>query len=1023
MILRVFLSVAALVLSAGLAAAQTSATLVGRTVDANGVALPGVTLTATNTETGASRTISSDDDGRFLFAALPVGDYTIRGEINGFRPLVRSGLRLTVAQQASITLTLQVGATDEITVVGGASLVNTRSAELSYLVDQRTIEQIPINGRNYTDLMALQPGVNPFAHRDNGSVVAHGLAMSVNGQDPRANVYLLDGTLLNDFTNGPAGSAAGTALGMETVREFRVESNVYSAEFGRNLGGQINAITKSGSNRLAGSAFEYHRNEAFDARNYFDVGAKEPFTRNQFGGTIGGPIRRDRVFFFAGYEGLRETLGRTVLTTVPDDNARLGLLPTGAVAIDPGTQPFLDEFPRANGENLGGGLARFTFPFDQRLDQNFGQLRMDAVMPNGAQLFGRYTFDDTDQRLPTDFPQFPRNFISRNQFFTAEYRQTLSGMMIHAVRVGYSRTRVGQNVDNDLSQPLPVFVPGREFIGAIDIGGIPRFGTQTSANLRLRQDVTSLQYDLTRSSGRHLLKVGGLVERYEDDEFNPTFSLGIYRFADLQAFLRNQAESFIGLTPEGDTNRRWEWTLYGVYLQDDISLSPDVTLNAGLRYEGTTMPRDPRDINMPDLLAPAPTVGPLYDNPGGQFSPRLGVVWNVLGVNRTVLRGGYGLYFNTNNQQNLIVTVTNPPATPRLVIRNPTFPAPPFEVATGISVRPIQYDVDLPRAHMWNVNIQQELFGDWAVTMGYAGARGMHLWRNSDRNIPEPTVREDGTLFYPAGLLRPNRSFTAIEVKSSDGDSWYSALILDVRKRWSHGVQLQSSYTWSRSEDTTQNSTFFSDSTTATTSAMPEFIQDYNKGLSDFHARHNWVLNFVWQLPRSDTLGAVLNGWQVSGIVRMRSGNPLTPMLQSNWSGSLWMPSLGPGTGPDRPSYAPGRGPDNAVTGNPDQWFDPTAFVLPEARTFGNVGRNELIGPDLRTVDVALSRQFGWSDRGRVDLRVEVFNLLNRANFGPPSLIAFAARTADEAPLPSFGQIRSTVTSARQVQLGVRITF
>jgi len=267
-------------------------------------------------------------------------------------------------------------------------------------------------------------------------------------------------------------------------------------------------------------------------------------------------------------------------------------------------------------------------------------------------------------------------------------------------------------------------------------------------------------------------------------------------------------------------------------------------------------------------------------------------------------------------------------------------------------------------------------------------------------------------------------------VKSSDGDSWYKALIVDVRKRWSQGLQVQSSYTWSRAEDTTQNSTFFSDSTTATTSAMPEFIPDYNKGLSDFHAEHNWILNFVWDLPRAESLtgvsGAFVNGWRISGIVRMRSGSPLTPMLQANRSRSAWSPSLGPGTGPDRPSYAPGRGPGDAVTGDPTRWFDPTAFVLPPAGTFGNVGRNELIGPDLRTVDVAVSRQLNWrklGERGRVDLRLEVFNLFNRANFGPPALIAFAGSLDGESTFPSFGQIRSTVTSSRQVQLGVRVTF
>ena len=1008
------------VLAASPAFAQTGATLAGVVQDSTGAVLAGAQVVARQVATGATRQATSGFDGRFTIAGLPAGNYEVRSDFPGFRPLVRAGISLTVGENAAVILTMEVGATEAVTVTAATSQVNTRSSELSFLVDQRTIAQIPVNGRNYTDLMSLLPGVTPFAHRDNGSVVAHGVAMSVNGQDPRANVYLLDGTLLNDFTNGPAGSAASTALGMDTVQEFRLESNSYSAQFGRNIGGQVNAITKSGSNQFAGSAFEFHRNEAFDARNYFDVGDKPDFMRNQFGGTAGGPLVRDRLFFFAGYEALLETLGRTILTTVPDDNARLGLLPGGVtIPINAAVLPYLNEFPRGNGENLGGGLARYTFPFDQKLDQHFAQLRLDAVLANGAQLFARYTFDDAEQRLPTDFPQFPRSFISRNQFATAEYRQALGQRTFHTVHLGYSRTRVGQNVEANTTQPVSEFAAGRSLMGAIDIGGIPRFGPQLSANLRLRQDVLSLKYDITQSRGRHFLKAGALAEHYVSSEFNPTFSLGVFRFANLAAFLRNTPASFIGLTPNGDVNRRWPFTIYGAYLQDDIQLTPRVTANIGLRFEGSTMPVDEggRDINMPDLLG-APVVGQLYDNPAPTLSPRAGVVWDVRGDGRTSIRSGYGLYYNTNNHQNLIVTVTNPPSTPRVVLTSPTFPVPPFERLTGISVRPIQYDVQLPRVHMWNASVQQEFFTDWVATVSYAGARGTHLWRNSDVNVPAPAMLADGTLFYAAGLLRPNRNYSAIELKSSDGDSWYKALIVEVKKRWSHGLQVQSSYTWSTSEDTTQNSTFFSDSTTATTSAMPEFIEGYNKGLSDFHAEHNWVTNFVWE---------PISGWRLSGIVRLRSGSPLTPFVQTNRSRSLWSPSLGPGTGPDRPSYASGRNASNAVTGNPAQWFDPTAFVLQPIGTFGNVGRNELIGPDLRTVDLALSKMFGLSrigsGRGTVELRAEVFNLLNRANFGPPSLVAFAGSADNEAPLASFGQIRSTITSARQMQLGLRISF
>ena len=1012
------------------ASAQTSATLVGIVQDGQGGRLPGVTVRVRNLETGASRELVTDEEGRFRATTLSAGEYELRASLPSFRTLVQSGLRLTVGESAAVTLTLQIGTVEEVTV-RGTSAVNTQTGELSFLVDERTIEELPVNGRNYTDLLQLQPTVNAFPHRDNGSVVAHGLAMSVNGQNPRTNVFLLDGTLQNDFTNSPAGSAAGTALGMETIREFRLAANSYSAEYGRSAGGQINVITKSGTNLLSGTAFGFHRNDALDARNYFDDTDKPSFRRYQFGGTIGGPLQRDRMFLFIGYEGLYENLGRTIVTTVPDDNARQGILGGTQVAINPAVLPYLLEFPVANGPSLGGGLAQYRFGFDQRLEQNFFQGRFDAVPSAGTQLFVRYTLDDAEQNLPTDYPQFPRAFVSRNQFVTGEYRAALSSRTIASARFGFSGTRIGQTVQANTTQTLSPFVPGQPTMGAIDIGGLPRFGPQLSADLVLEQQVYSGQVDVTQARGSHLLKAGGLVERYAADEYNPTFSRGVFRFASLNAFLSGTTLNFIGLTPQGDVNREWDWTLFGAYVQDDWSVARDVTLNAGLRMEAATIPVDPRDVNMPNLLASEPTVGQLYENPGATFSPRVGGAWNIGGSERTSLRGGYGLYYTINNQQELIVTVTNPPATPRVVIGGaPSFPVPPFERAGGISVRPIQYDIKYPRVHQWNLTLERDLWDGWVGTVGYAGSRGRHIWRNTDINVPQPTIRADGTPFYPAGLTRPNPNFSAIELKSSDGDSWYKALIVEARRQWTRGLQVHSSYTWSKAEDTTQNATFFSDSTTSLVSALPEVIPDYNKGLADFHAEHNWVLSAIWQIPtgfeRGTVASGVFNDWQVASIVRMRSGSPLTVFLQTNRSRSLWAPSLGPGTGPDRPSYAPGRGPDDAVTGNPDAWFDPTAFVLPEPGTLGNVGRNELIGPDLRTTDLSFTKSVPWRGGGRagnVQFRVEIFNLFNRVNFGPPSLVAFSGTAAQEAPLSSFGQIRSTITSARQMQIGARFSF
>ena len=1024
---------AAVPLVAPPAAAQTSATISGTVDDANRSVLPGATVTARNTETGLVRTDVTGAEGRYVIAGLPPGTYELRAELPSFKPHVRRGIDLSVAQALVLNITLEVGGlSEEVTVTGNIPVVNTSSAELSYLIGSDAIEQLPLNGRNYTDLALMQPGVLAYPHRDGGSVVAHGLGMSVNGQDPRSNVYLLDGTLQNDFTNGPAGSAAGTALGTETIREFRVESNAYSAEFGRNAGGQINVLTKSGANTVDGSAYLFHRNDALDARNYFDAGEQPDFRRNQFGGTVGGPIARDRTFFFLGYEALLEGLGRTISTVVPDDNARLGLLPGGPVAISPAVAPYLAEYPRANGPALGQGLATHNFPFNQELDQHFAQGRVDYNLGAGNGLFARYTLDDTDQFLPTDYPQFPRNFISRNQFFTGEYRRVFSVNTLGTARAGYSRTRIGQNVQANTSAGLPPFVPTRESLGAIDIGGLRRFGPQASGNLRLVQNVFALQSDLVHTRGRHVLKAGALAEHYQDNMVNPTFSLGIFSFADLAAFMAARPATFIGLTPEAQFDRYWRFTLFGFYLQDDFQVGPRLTVNAGLRYEFTTLPDEKygRDSALPDLTASAPVVGPLYENPTfTNLSPRLGLAWDPFGDGRTALRGGYGLYFNTNNHQNLIVTVTNPPFTPRPVIVAPTFPTPAFDRAGAISIRPIQYDLDNPRVHIYNVNVQREVWGRAAVTLGYAGSRGRHLLRSGDVNLAPPTATTaEGRPFIAAGTPRVNRAFSTIELKSSDGESWYNALIFEVRRRFHRGVSLQSSYTFSKSEDTTQASTFFSDATNGTTSAMPEFIPGYNRGPSDFDVRHNWVLNFTWAIPtgaaRDGLSRALLGGWQLSGIWTMRSGNPLTVFVTTNRSRSQWNPSRGPGIGQDRPSYAPGYGPGKAVTGQPEAWFDPNAFVLQPAGTFGDTGRGDFRGPNLRTLDLALAKTAGLRGGGaRVEFRLEAFNVLNRVNFGIPELRAFAGTRDNEPVLATFGRISNTVTAARQVQLGVRVGF
>ena len=442
------------------------------------------------------------------------------------------------------------------------------------------------------------------------------------------------------------------------------------------------------------------------------------------------------------------------------------------------------------------------------------------------------------------------------------------------------------------------------------------------------------------------------------------------------------------------------------------------------------MPRDiyGRDSAVPDLLSDTrPTVGQLYQNPTfSNLSPRAGFAWDALGNGRLSVRGGYGLFFNTNNIQHLIVTVTNPPATPRVIVAGSTFPVPNLSAGVANSIRPIQWDIESPRVHVYNLMTEYQLPGDLLLSAGFAGSRGSRLWRSGDWNTATPVRQPDGTLVFPAGApVRKNPNFGVVELKSSDGDSWYNAGLFELRRRFGRGLMLQSSYTFSRNIDTTQASTFFSDATNGTTTAFPEFEGfNYNKGLADYHAKHNWVSNFLWNLPLGQHFLA--KGWQLAGIYSFRSGNPLTVFVQSNRSRSLAQPSLGPGIGFDRVSMAPGFTHQSAIQGDPARWFNPAAFALQPAGQLGNLGRGALIGPNLRAFDLSLMRNFplrAISEQANLQFRFESFNLANRANFGPPALTAFAGAAVQELPLSSLGFIRQTVTSARQLQLALRLSF
>src|SRR2546425_820725 len=474
---RVVLAVALLATPASLAVAQiTSATLSGTIKDETGGVLPGVDVVVKNVDTGLTRSVVTDSNGYFTVPGLAPGKYEARATLQGFATGVQT-IVLEVAQQAAFNLLLKVGTTAEtITVTGESPIVETRTSALSAIVLQKTIEVWPLNGRNYITLATLQPGIVQFTEKTGTAPATRGVQLNINGMGARSNSFLIDGANMRGYAGIATVSAADSTLGVDTIQEFRVVTNSFSADYGRVMGGVINIATKSGTNQLHGSGFEFFRNSKMDARNFFDVGAPPPFTRHQYGGAVGGPVVRNKIFFFGGVERLQEDLGTTVITAVPTSAARAG-------TVNPAVRPYLDHYPLPNGRHLGPGIGQYTYEFTRVTRENFLQGRIDVELSAKDLLFVRHTYDSSRQMSPTttgvigttSFPQFFTNTTGGNHFFTAEEKRTFSPTLLNSARFSASVLTFEQQPANTLTQPLS-FLPEAPFMGTIQVSGMSQLG-------------------------------------------------------------------------------------------------------------------------------------------------------------------------------------------------------------------------------------------------------------------------------------------------------------------------------------------------------------------------------------------------------------------------------------------------------------------------------------------------------------------------------------------------------------------
>ena len=1080
----VFVVVLALVASANSASAQVAATISGRVEDASGAGVGRATVTVKSLETGATRVATTGDTGNFKVLSVSVGAQEVRAEKTGFKTAIRTGINLAVGQEAVVNLRLEVGEfAQEVMVLAEVPLVNTTTAAVSGLVGERQVKDLPLNGRSFDNLITLNPGAINYNLKSPQTSTSNGNTFSVAGRRPMDNIVLLNGI---EYTGSSQlavtpGGVSGDLLGIDAVREFNVLTETYSAEYGKRGGAQVTVVTQSGSNSVHGSVFEFLRNSALDARNFFDQASVPPFRRNQFGGALGGPLQKDRLFLFGNYEGFRQKLAVSNVSVVPDGQARQGSLPNAAGVYTPvpslnqGMLPYMKFWPDANGPELlvnglpSGTALSYNNP-KQSIREDFGTLRSDYTIRERDSLSAAYTLDDGNSLIPLADPLFASNLTLRSQVASLQETHVISPRMLNTFRAGFSRAAF--NYD---SFPLASFPSSLSFVtgggaGGIVVGGgatttgvaaITSAGPNNAANVWNRRNLFTYTDNLQIHKGRHQLSAGVWLQRVQDNEDTASRQLGQASFASLQTFLQGTVSSFQAVPTH--TELGWR-SLFGAwYFQDTIKISPRLTLTAGLRHEFTTGWNEVagRAANYitdgQGVLLTAPRVGSSVfteNNARRLFSPRIGLAWDPFGNGKTAVRAGFGTYYSLIDALSFLLN-SLPPYNGSISFANvplgsivPIAPgvAPPISCGPGVpppcttyAPQGVQADAKTPTVQEWNFTVEQQLNSNTSLRVAYVGSHGYHGLLSIDSNsIPAQicsspsgctaggtpgTVRSpvpQGAQYIPIAT-RPNQYLSGGFFWLTEGNSSYNALQTDLTHRFSRGLQFRANYTWSKNLD--MNSGL----TGAQANNQAQMVMDRNDlrrdwGPSALNVTSQSSISGSYELPIGHGkrwLGGVqgfesklLSGWQVNGIATLLSGFPFTPQVGSNRSGD------GDTRNPDRPSVDPSfTGP--VLLQKPNRWFDPKAFRLPDAGTYGNLGRGVLNGPGLATLDLSLFKSTAISERASLQFRAECFNALNRPNFGTPNPIVFTSGAISS----SAGLITATATTSRQIQLGLKLIF
>jgi len=682
----------------------------------------------------------------------------------------------------------------------------------------------------------------------------------------------------------------------------------------------------------------------------------------------------------------------------------------------------------------------YTFPFSQPVTQNYGQMRVDQNFSANDTLFVRYTGDGGEQIQPLAFPQFTRSDVSRAQFATLSESHVFSPTVLNTARFSFSRTHLRGALHSEITNPQFALVPDAMF-GTISISGVTPFGTGNTGPSYFIQNLFTWSDDVFYSRGRHSLKFGTLINRYRQPTQGGLGVRGSVGFANLTAFLLAQPNTYTAASPGSISYRNYEHSTFGFYVQDDLRVKSNLTLNLGLRYEFTTQFQEVngRQAALRDIQHDAETtLGPAFKNPSlKNISPRFGFAWDVAGDGKTAVRGGFGLLYDVGIFAQVLLNgaTRTPPFASQSSLRstaaNPLSFTVPFVIppeAVGKTIGVPDYLIQQPHMLHYNLAVERELPGSMAITLAYGGSRGINLNQFKEGNPTVPQIQSDGRQFWAGNEPRTNPNWDSMGAfGTAAGNSWYNSLQFSLNKRLTGGLQFQSSFTWAKTMDETQGQGGSDGGLGGTSQQSDPTHREVDRGLANFDSDLNWKFNAIYRLPEfpfsSGVVAKVLNGWWMSGILSVQGGVPFTPALTVNRSRS----GVNAGaSGIDRPDLVVGRNNDNIILGGPERYYDPSAFTVPAAGFLGTAGRNILRGPGEATLDFSVVKDTALGflgESGRLEFRAEFFNLLNRVNFSQPDRIVFAARANVEAPLATAGRINSTVGTSRQVQLALKILF